>query len=161
MDAPADCETPRALYRHARDTYGVENVGVGLWNCAERFFTTEASPEFEARPLIEEVVADGASLGCQTVGDFTSGACRFTDAIIADYGDPPSSAGGACPASETYDSEAACVDTMRWFTGASMRNPASVASMGTWGEVWSQDYAPGGVYETSAPCREAIDRLAP
>lgn len=160
-DAPADCETPRALYRHARDTYGLDNIGIALWDCAERFFTTEASPEYGARPLIEEAVADGASLGCQTVGNFTSGACHFTDATIADYGAPPTGLGGDCPPSDTFDPEAACVDTMHWFTGASMRHPLSVVSRGTWGEIWSQDFAPSGVYATSAACREAIDQLAP
>lgn len=160
-NADADCETPRDLYRYARDTYGLGHLGVALWNCAERFFTTERSPDFASRPLIEELVQDGASLGCQTVGNFTDGACHFTDDEIADYGTPPSGVGAACPASPTYDSEAACEDTLRWFVGRSARNPNSVASLGTWGEIWSQDFSPGGVYNSSAACRDAIDLLAP
>jgi len=155
-----DCETPLALYRHARDTFGRDHVGVAMWNCAERFFLDSAHPEFGARPLLEEASSDGVSMGCQTVGSFSNGACRFTDPAVADYGTPNvPQLNDRCPASATFDPEAACVDTLHWFTGTSTRNAASVQLHGTWGEIWNADFKDGGVYPTSAACHTAIDLL--
>lgn len=158
---PVDCDTPLALYRHARDTYGTEKVGIALWNCAERFWATETPEGLGVRSLIEEASRDEVSIGCQTVGSFTDGACRFTNAAVGDYGEPgdPGSR-DMCPASASFDPEGACVDTMEWFTGTSRQSPTSVQVRGTWAENWSREFDSDGVYETSPACRAAIDRLA-
>ncbi|MAQ18337.1 MAG: hypothetical protein CMN30_26510 [Sandaracinus sp.] len=158
--ADPDCETPLALYRHARDTYGPSQVGVAMWNCSERFFVNESAPEWETRPLLEEAAADGVSMGCQTVGSFTNGACRFSSDDIADYGSNIGRDQDACAPSPTFDPEAACVDTMGWFVGTARRNDESMLIQGTWAENWSADYAPGGIYETSETCRAAMDAVA-
>lgn len=156
-----DCQTPLSLYTHARDKHGVANTGVAMWNCAERFFVSESSPEFGARALFELASEDGASVGCQTVGAFGQ-ACRFTSAETASYGTAPSGPGSSdCADSTPEDVERACVDTMRWFTGAERVNVASPVIRGTWSEIWSQDVAAGGVYESSEACRQAVDLLKP
>ena len=155
-----DCETPLALYRHARDTYGRDKVGLALWNCAERFYAYPGSVGDTTRPLLEEATADGVSLGCQTVGSFSQ-SCRFTDARVADYGEVPPGPGAACPVSATADPVGACVDTMNWFAGVSRRSPDSMVIRGTWSEVWSPDYAAAGIYQTSDACQAAVDQLAP
>ena len=155
-----DCETPLEMYRHARDTYGPAQTGVAMWNCAERFFVSERSPEFHTRPLFEEATRDGVSIGCQTVGSFEQ-ACRFSSEEVANYGTPPMGPGMRdCPDSSDEDREQACVDTMSWFVGKSSRNAESMSIRGTWGELWSGDLRAGGVYQTSEKCREAIDALS-
>lgn len=162
-----DCETPLDLYRYSRDTYGLRRTGVAIWNCAERFWAgTGTGPEtYGVLGLLEEANADGASIGCQTVGNFTRQACRFSDPDVGDYGASlPSSPGMVPPCDEddpAFDPEAACVDTMRWFAGVEARAEPTLRIRGTWGENWSAEFAPTGVYETSAACREAIDLLAP
>lgn len=158
---PVDCETPRAVYRHARDTYGRGRIGVAVWNCAERFWWGPGAIEDQTRPLLEEAAADGVSFGCQTVANFTDAACRFSDPNVADYGDPIMMPGGDCPAGPSYDPEAACVDTLRWFAGEPGRAPTSVALRGTWAELWSVDVSDRGVYRTSEACRTAADLFAP
>ena len=109
----------------------------------------------------EEAVADGVSFGCQTVGNFTEGACHFTDPAVGDYGDPVQMPGGDCPPGPNFDAEAACVDTMRWFAGEGGQAETSLAVQGTWAELWSLDVGAAGVYRTSEACREAVDLLAP
>ena len=160
---PVDCDTPLTMYRHARDTYGPSNIGVALWNCAERFWADESSQESGVRPLLEEAAADGVSMGCQTVGSFTNGACRFSDDDVADYGTTHVGFGNAteCPDSATFNPEAACVDTAHWFTGVSQIAIDGVQLQGTWAEMWSADVAPAGVYNTSAACQAAWAPLTP
>lgn len=162
-----DCATPLDLYRYTRDTYGLRQTGVAIWNCAERFWagTGTGAETFGALALLEEATADGASIGCQTVGNFTQQACRFSDADVGDYGTatPGMSTMGPPPCVEdgTLDPEGACVDTMRWFAGVEARAEPTLRIRGTWGENWSTEFSPSGVYETSAACRAAIDLLAP
>ena len=156
-----DCQTPFELYTSTRDTYGVDAVGVAMWNCAERFFVSENSPEFHTRPIFEEASKDGASIGCQTVGSFAQ-ACRFTSTETANYGTPPMGPGNStCPDSTPEDIENACVDTVDWFRGARQINPASPVIQGTWGEFWSADMRTDGVYHPSTACQEAIDAMIP
>lgn len=160
-DAPLDCDTPRALYEHTRDTWGVEQVGIALWNCAERFVADPDERESSAvTALLEQAGEDGASIGCQTVGSFTNGACRFTDADVADYGSTAGRDRDRCAPSDTFDPEAACVDTMSWFAGLLNLSDHSPVVRGTWSENWSADLAPAGVYSASAACAAAIDRFA-
>lgn len=158
-----DCETPAHLYRYARDTYGKENTGIALWNCAERFWAADGAGEetFGVKELIEEASRDGVSIGCQTVGSFTNGACRFTDPDVAEYGARGNEMGDNCPTDDpNFDPEAACIDTLNWFTGTSTKNATSAAVRGTWGEIWSVDVNSDGIYRTSAACAAAIDQLA-
>lgn len=155
-----DCDVPMDLYTHSVTTYGPSQVGVAMWNCAERFFVSAQSPEYEARPLLERAAADGVSVGCQTVGAFEQ-ACRFSSSETRDYGGNPMGGGpNACPGSTTSDMEAACVDTMDWLAGTARQNPASLVPGGTWLELWSRDLAEGGIYTTSSTCRAAVDRFA-
>lgn len=156
----SNCDIPLALYTHARDTYGKDRTGVAMWNCSERFFVSEASPEFETRPLFELATADGVSIGCQTVGAFGD-PCRFSSDEVADYGTRPRGPGRTdCPDSTPEDAVAACVDTLNWFTGQSARAPEGLVVRGTWGELWSKDLAPTGVYASSPECRAAVDGLS-
>lgn len=161
LDEDVDCQTPIALYRHARQKYGVEKIGIALWNCAERFWVNAQAEGHGVRELLEEATRDGASIGCQTVGSFTNGACRFSNDEVADYGYRPSGPGQGddCPESSSFDPEAACVDTMNWFTGRSRLNEGGVVIKGTWAENWSKDFAANGIYNTSTACKEAIDSL--
>lgn len=158
-----DCDTPRALYEHSRDTYGVDNTGIALWNCAERFWVDDSQDEAAGtRDLIELATLDGASIGCQTVGSFTNGACRFTHPDVGDYG--PSGRLGQqdnCPEDPAFDPEGACVDTMRWFAGVESQASSTAMVEGTWAENWSADYDLGGIATTSQTCRDAIDLVAP
>ncbi|MCA9662420.1 MAG: hypothetical protein KC486_29040 [Myxococcales bacterium] len=160
-EADIDCETPLALYRHARDNYGVESVGLGLWNCAERFFHGPEAIEDHVRPLLEEATADGASMGCQTVGNFTEQPCRFSDPAVGDYGELMGMGKDAvCIPAGGDDAEAACVDTLRWFSGAEAQSATSVMVQGTWLESWSADTDPvDGIIATSDACREAVDQF--
>ena len=161
-DSP-DCEAPLALYRYTRDTYGKAKAGIALWNCAERFWAGQGAgmDTFGVKTLIEEATSDGVSIGCQTVGSFTRGACRFSSNEVGSYGDRAGLTGDNCDeADPTFDPEGACVDTLNWFTGASQKHGSSVTIRGTWGELWSRDLATDGVYHTSAACRAAVDRLS-
>lgn len=158
-----DCETPLALYRHTRDTYGVGNVGVALWNCAERFWVQEDSQERHVLPLLLEATADGVGMGCQTVGNFTRDACRFSDTDVGDFGTSTGGLGGGnCDAdAPSFDPEGACVSTMRWFAGELQSSEASPRIVGTWTENWNQDVQETtGIYYTSDACRAAIDHFA-
>lgn len=161
-EEPIDCAPPLAMYRHARDTYGRDQIGIALWNCAERFWSDPADREGAlTREIIEEATADGVSIGCQTVGSFTRGACRFSDPDVGDYGDRAGLQGDMCPESASFDPEAACVDTLGWFAGGPGQAATSPIVGGTWGEIWSRDLSPAGVYSTSPACAAAIDALAP
>jgi hypothetical protein len=152
---PTDCATPRELYQKTRDTYGVEHVGIALWNCG----TGEGA---EIAQLLNEATADGASIGCQTVGSFTKGACRFTAEGVGDFGTPGSvGSRDNCDPSPTFDPEAACVATMSWFAGQLQSTAISPKVVGTWSENWTADLATTGVYNTSAACKAAIDWFAP
>jgi hypothetical protein len=161
-DSP-DCGTLLDLYRYSRDGYGVERSGISLWNCAERFWAgTGSGPEtFGALALIEEASNDGASVGCQTVGSFTNGACRFTDPDVGEYGTNDEQTRDECPVEPSFDPEGACVDTMRWFAGVEAQANSTAHVVGTWAENWSAEFRAGSVYETSAACKAAIDLLAP
>jgi hypothetical protein len=160
-EADIDCETPLALYRHARDNYGVESVGLGLWNCAERFFHGPDAIEDHVRPLLDEATADGASMGCQTVGNFSAQPCRFSDPAVGDYGELMGMGKDAvCIPAGDDDAEAACVDTLRWFSGAEAQSATSVMVQGTWLESWSADTDPvDGIIATSDACRQAVDQF--
>lgn len=157
-----DCELPALLYRHARDRYGVQNAGVAVWNCAERFW---AGPDGDAdtygvRALLEEVSQDGASFGCQTVGSFTNGACRFSDPEVGDYGLRQGVMGDTCPEDPDFNPEQACRDTLGWFAGQGGQAQDTAQVMGTWLEGWTRDFQPTGVYQTDAACQEGVDRFA-
>ncbi|KIG17688.1 hypothetical protein DB30_02963 [Enhygromyxa salina] len=159
--ADVDCETPLTLYRHARDSYGPASVGIALWNCAERFWHGPTASEDHVRPLLEEATADGVSMGCQTVGNFTNQACRFSDPAVGDYGTlmgiGPAS---TCVPTGGNDAEAACVDTLGWFAGASSQSATSVVLEGTWVESWSADTQPGmGINVTSPACEAAVNHF--
>ena len=155
-----DCETPRRLYRHSREKYGVAKSGIALWNCAERFWagaTGAGGETFGAKALIEEASADGASVGCQTVGSFTRGACRFSSAEVGNYGDRGTLTGDTCPSDPNFNPAGACVDTMRWFSGIAAKATVTAKVKGTWAENWSADHGASGVYRTGAECKAAID----
>ncbi len=158
-----DCQTPLMLYRHSRDTYGVGSSGISLWNCAERFWagaTVSNSETFGAKALIEEASRDGASIGCQTVGSFTNGACRFSDPRVGDYGTNDAQPRDVCPMEAKFNPVGACVDTMRWFAGVERKASPTAHVAGTWAENWSADHRPTGVYQASGSCMNAIDLLA-
>ena len=156
-----DCQTPLELYKATREKYGVESTGVAMWNCSERFFVSDKSPEFGAREIFEIASADGASIGCQTVGAFEQ-ACRFTSEETANYGTSPSGPGSSdCPDSTAADVEAACVDTVNWFIGKESKNEKSPVINGTWGEFWSRDLQRSGAYQQSSKCKATIDMLEP
>lgn len=157
-----DCQTPLELYRYTRDRYGVASTGISLWNCAERFWagTGAGGETFGAKGLIEEASADGASIGCQTVGSFTNGACRFSDPDVGDYGTNDDTPGDVCPSSPQFNPEQACEDTMRWAAGVEAQAILTARVRGTWAENWSADFRPTGVYNTSPRCRAAIDLFA-
>ncbi len=156
-----DCELPSTLYHYTRDTYGVDKAGIALWNCAERFWAGDGSgaETFGTKDLLEEVSRDGASLGCQTVGSFTQGACRFSDTDVGDYGPRGDVLGDNCPEDPAFDPAGACVDTLRWFAGVEAQGDPSAQIQGTWVEGWTRDIT--GVYETSPECRAALNFFAP
>lgn len=160
--ADIDCETPLALYRHSRDTYGASATGIALWNCAERFWHGPGSVEDHTRPLLEEATADRVSIGCQTVGNFTNQPCRFSDPAIGDYGTSMGMGSNiTCTPAGANDSEAACVDTLAWFAGISKKSSTSVDIVGTWVESWNPDTDPvDGIIANSAACRSAVDMFA-
>lgn len=162
-ESTVDCATPLALYRHTRDTYGSDHVALALWNCAERFWWGEGSTEDGVRPLLEEAAADGVSMGCQTVGNFTLQPCRFSDSHIGDYGTQVGvGSQSSCIPNAADDAERACVDTLSWFAGSHAQSATSVQLSGSWVESWSADTAtPGGIHHTSDTCRAAVDAFAP
>ncbi|MCR9159288.1 MAG: hypothetical protein ACE37F_08780 [Nannocystaceae bacterium] len=161
-DEDPDCELPTLLYRHSRDTYGVGHSGIAIWNCAERFWAGNSggAETFGVKGLLEEASSDGASFGCQTVGSFTNGACRFTDDEVGDYGPSEGLMGDNCPEHPSFDPAGACLDTMRWVAGVEAQATDSAQVTGTWLENWSAEFREGGVYTTDESCRAAIDAFA-
>jgi len=158
-----DCTVLSDLYEYSRDVYGVGWTGIALWNCAERFWAgAELNAEgIGTKAVIEQAGIDGVSIGCQTVGSFSRGACRFTDDDVGDYGTRVGLMGDVCPDDPDFDPEGACVDTMRWFAGVEAQADETAHFVGTWAENWSADHMNTGVYQTDEDCRAAIDLLAP
>ena len=136
-------------------------VGLVQQPCtADATFNRKAS-EHGIRPLLEEVTTDGASIGCQTVGNFTEQPCRFSDPAVDDYGTAEGIGRNlTCTPAGPDDAERACVDTLNWFTGTSSRSATSVQLQGTWLEGWTADVRSTGVLSTNADCAAAAAPLA-
>ncbi|HAA57067.1 MAG TPA: hypothetical protein DCE42_20040 [Myxococcales bacterium] len=158
-----DCELPLALYRYSRDTFGHNNTGIALWNCAERFWagTGAGTETFGVKKLIEEASKDGVSIGCQTVGNFTAQPCRFSDPDVGNYGASVQGTPSQCQTDDpNFNPAQACIDTMKWFAGKQSQAQQTVNVKGTWLENWTKEYSKAGVYNTSNACKQEIDAFA-
>lgn len=158
-----DCDLPLTLYRYSRDTFGHQNTGIALWNCAERFWagTGTGSETFGVKKLIEEASKDGVSIGCQTVGNFTDQPCRFSDPDVGNYGASVQGTPSQCQTNDpNFNPAQACIDTIKWFAGKENQAQQSISIKGTWLENWSKDVSKAGVYHTSSDCKKEIDAFA-
>ncbi len=154
-----DCQLPLELYRYSKTNYGVSGSAISMWNCAERFWAGEVSADYDLGALLQEASDDGASIGCQTVGSFSNGACRFTSDDVGNYGTTVGREGDNCVQGDDFDPEQACVDTLSWLLGEG-QNETSPTLTGSWVEGWSADYRDGGVFAASEACIEKLSALS-